>query len=155
MVPSRAGSTGVANQIGDFLLHRSGGSETKLLVLLMLSAAGLGSVMSSTGVVAIFIPVVLLVAARRKLSPGRLMMPLAYAGLISGMLTLVGTAPNLVVDSALRHAGHAGFGFFSFTPFGAVRCPSAWVTSSRERSSMGMPLPSLQARSTVEVGAAT
>ncbi|MCW1923451.1 SLC13 family permease [Luteolibacter arcticus] len=112
--------TGVANQIGDFLLSRSGGSETRLLVLLMLSAAGLGSVMSSTGVVAIFIPVVLLVAARRKLSPGRLMMPLAYAGLISGMLTLVGTAPNLVVDSALRHAGHKGFGFFSFTPFGVV-----------------------------------
>jgi di/tricarboxylate transporter len=112
--------TGVANQIGDFLLKHSAGSETRLLVLLMLSAAGLGSVMSSTGVVAIFIPVVLLVAAKRKLSPGRLMMPLAYAGLISGMLTLVGTAPNLVVDSALRHAGHAGFGFFSFTPFGAV-----------------------------------
>jgi di/tricarboxylate transporter len=112
--------TGVANQIGDFLLKHSAGSETRLLVLLMLAAAGLGSVMSSTGVVAIFIPVVLLVANRRQLSPGRLMMPLAYAGLISGMLTLVGTAPNLVVDSALRHAGHAGFSFFSFTPFGVV-----------------------------------
>ena len=112
--------TGIANQIGDFLLRRSAGSETRLLVLLMLTAAGLGSVMSSTGVVAIFIPVVLLVSAHRKLAPGRLMMPLAYAGLISGMLTLVGTAPNLVVDSALRHAGHKGFGFFSITPFGVV-----------------------------------
>ncbi|MCW1885812.1 SLC13 family permease [Luteolibacter flavescens] len=112
--------TGVANHIGDLLLKHSAGSETKLLILLMLAVAGLGSLMSSTGVVAIFIPVVLLVASRRKLAPGRLMMPLAYAGLISGMLTLVGTAPNLVVDSALRHAGHAGFGFFSFTPFGAV-----------------------------------
>ena len=112
--------TGVANQIGDFLLKHSAGSETRLIVLLMLAVAGLGAVMSSTGVVAIFIPVVLLVANRRKLSPGRLMMPLAYAGLISGMLTLVGTAPNLVVDSALRHAGHAGLGFFSFTPFGVA-----------------------------------
>ncbi|HEY1121361.1 MAG TPA: SLC13 family permease [Haloferula sp.] len=112
--------TGVANQIGDFLLKHSAGSETRLIVLLMLAVAGLGAVMSSTGVVAIFIPVVLLVANRRKLSPGRLMMPLAYAGLISGMLTLVGTAPNLVVDSALRHAGHTGLGFFSFTPFGVA-----------------------------------
>lgn len=112
--------TGVANQIGDFLLRHSAGSEARLLVLLMLAVAGLGSVMSSTGVVAIFIPVVLLVSARRKLAPGRLMMPLAYAGLMSGMMTLVGTAPNLVVDSALRHAGHAGFGFFSITPFGVV-----------------------------------
>ena len=76
--------------------------------------------MSSTGVVAIFIPVVLLVAERQNLSPGRLMMPLSFAGLISGMLTLVGTAPNLVADAALQHAGFAGFGFFSFTPFGTA-----------------------------------
>ena len=75
--------------------------------------------MSSTGVVAIFIPVVLLVAERQKLAPGRLMMPLSFAGLIGGMLTLVGTPPNLVADSALEHAGFAGFGFFDFTPFGA------------------------------------
>lgn len=110
--------TGVANQIGVFLLHRAGDSERRLLVLLMLAVAGLGSLMSSTGVVAIFIPVVLFIARQRKLWPGRLMMPLSVAGLISGMLTLVATAPNLVVDSALRHSGFAGFDFFSFTPFG-------------------------------------
>jgi di/tricarboxylate transporter len=112
--------TGIANRIGDFLLHRSGGSETRLLMLLMLAVSLLGSLMSSTGVVAIFIPVVLLVAERQKLSPGRLMMPLSFAGLISGMLTLVGTAPNLVADAALQRAGFAGFGFFSFTPFGTA-----------------------------------
>ena len=112
--------TGIANRIGDFLLRRAAGSEGRLLTLLMLAVAGLGSIMSSTGVVAIFIPVVLLVAERQKLSPGRLMMPLSFAGLISGMLTLVGTPSNLVADSALQHAGFAGFGFFSITPFGAV-----------------------------------
>jgi di/tricarboxylate transporter len=112
--------TGLAVQIGDFLLRRAAGSEGRLIVLLMLAVSGLGAIMSSTGVVAIFIPVVLLVAGRRKLAPGRLMMPLSFAGLISGMLTLVGTAPNLVADSALQHAGFAGFGFFDFTPFGAV-----------------------------------
>lgn len=112
--------TGIANQIGDFLIQRANGSESRLLVLLMLAVAGLGSVMSSTGVVAIFIPVVMLIAERQQLSPGRLMMPLSFAGLISGMLTLVGTAPNLVADSALQHAGFAGFRFFSFTPFGAT-----------------------------------
>ena len=87
-------------------------------MLLMLSAAGLGSVMSSTGVVAIFIPVVLGIAESMSVPPGRLLMPLSFAGLISGMLTLVATAPNLVVDSALRHAGFGGFGLFSPTPFG-------------------------------------
>ncbi|MNF57701.1 Citrate transporter [compost metagenome] len=110
--------TGIAYRLGDWLVARAGSSETRLLVLLMLAAAGLGSVMSSTGVVAIFIPVALGVAGRLKIAPARLMMPLAFAGLISGMLTLVATAPNLVVHSELRRAGLDGFGFFSLTPVG-------------------------------------
>ncbi|WP_343577621.1 SLC13 family permease [Pseudomonas sp.] len=112
--------TGVAYRIGEWLTRRAGASETRLLVLLMLAVAGLGSVMSSTGVVAIFIPVVLSIAARLHVSPRRLMMPLSFAGLISGMLTLVATAPNVVVHSELVREGSAGFGFFSFTPFGLV-----------------------------------
>ncbi len=110
--------TGIAYRLGDWMVARAGSSETRLLVLLMLAAAGLGSVMSSTGVVAIFIPVALGVAARLKIAPARLMMPLAFAGLISGMLTLVATAPNLVVHSELRRAGLEGFSFFSLTPVG-------------------------------------
>ncbi|MFV0455823.1 MAG: SLC13 family permease [Pseudomonas sp.] len=110
--------TGIAYRLGDWLMRSAGSSETRLLVLLMLAVAGLGSVMSSTGVVAIFIPVVLSIAARMKVSPRRLMMPLAFAGLISGMLTLVATPPNMVVNSELRRAGLEGFAFFSFAPIG-------------------------------------
>jgi di/tricarboxylate transporter len=110
--------TGIAYRLGDWLVKTAGSSETRLLILLMLAAAGLGSVMSSTGVVAIFIPVAPGVAARLRISPARLMMPLAFAGLISGMLTLVATAPNLVVHAELRRAGLEGFGFFSMTPIG-------------------------------------
>lgn len=98
----------------------AGNSEIRLLVFLMVAVAGLGSVMSSTGVVAIFVPVALNLAERLRVLPGRLMMPLAYAGLISGMLTLVGTAPNMVLDGALREHGVQGFSFFSFTPFGVA-----------------------------------
>lgn len=112
--------TGVANQLGELLMKHAGKSETRLLVLLMACVAGMGSVMSSTGVVAIFIPVVLNIAERRHLQVSRLMMPLAYAGLMSGMQTLVATPPNMVVDSALRHAGHGGFQFFSVTPVGLI-----------------------------------
>jgi di/tricarboxylate transporter len=72
--------TGIAYRLGDWLVARAGSSETRLLILLMLTVAGLGSVMSSTGVVAIFIPVVLGVAARLRIAPARLMMPLAFAG---------------------------------------------------------------------------
>jgi di/tricarboxylate transporter len=112
--------TGIAYRLGDWLVTKASGSETRLLVLLMLATAGLGSVMSSTGVVAIFVPVVLGIAERLRVPPGRLMMPLGFSALISGMLTLVATPPNLVVDSALRQSGLAGFGLFSFTPFGAT-----------------------------------
>jgi di/tricarboxylate transporter len=112
--------TGIANRLGNVLMHYGGQSEGRLIALLMLMVGALGSVMSSTGVVAIFIPAVLAIAQRQRIGPEKLMMPLSMASLISGMLTLVATAPNLVADSALRHAGFAGFGFFTFTPFGAA-----------------------------------
>lgn len=110
--------TGVAYQLGDWLVNVAGSSETKMLVMLMFTVAGLGAFMSSTGVVAIFIPVVLSVAARMNISPKRLMMPLSFAGLISGMMTLVATPPNMVVNSELVREGLAGFSFFSITPVG-------------------------------------
>ncbi|AYF97916.1 SLC13 family permease [Protaetiibacter intestinalis] len=112
--------TGVTYRLGDLLSARAGSNRTLLVVLLMLAVALLGSIMSSTGVVAIFIPVALSIAARTGMSPRQLLMPLSFAGLISGMLTLIATAPNLVVDAELRRAGFTGFGFFTFTPIGLV-----------------------------------
>lgn len=112
--------TGVAARMGSWLVQVAGNSETKMLVLLMVTVAGLGAFMSSTGVVAIFIPVVLSVSARMKIAPSGLMMPLSFAGLISGMMTLVATPPNLVVNSELLREGLQGFHFFSVTPIGLV-----------------------------------
>jgi di/tricarboxylate transporter len=110
--------TGVARRLGDWLDAKAGNSENRLLVLLMAAVAGLGSLMSSTAVVAIFIPVVLRICNNRQMAPGRLMMPLSFAALISGMLTLVATAPNLIVNAELVRQGTTGLGFFSFAPFG-------------------------------------
>ncbi|WP_437612747.1 SLC13 family permease [Erwinia sp. V71] len=112
--------TGVAQQMGEWLVRMAGSSESRMLILLMLTVAGLGAVMSSTGVVAIFIPVVLSVAAKTGSAPGRLMMPLSFAGLISGMMTLVATPPNLVVNSELQREGLQGFSFFAVTPIGLL-----------------------------------
>ncbi len=112
--------TGVATKMGAWLVDVAGSSETKMLVLLMLTVAGLGAFMSSTGVVAIFIPVVLSVSMRMQTAPSRLMMPLSFAGLISGMMTLVATPPNLVINSELLREGLEGFNFFSVTPVGLV-----------------------------------
>ncbi|MCP9267178.1 SLC13 family permease [Xenorhabdus sp. XENO-1] len=133
--------TGVAYQMGDWLVRVAGSSETKMLALLMLSVAGLGAFMSSTGVVAIFIPVVLSVAARMKTSPGRLMMPLGFAGLISGMMTLVATPPNMVVNSELVREGLRGFDFFSITPIGILVLLAGIVYMLVTRRWLGVKMP--------------
>jgi di/tricarboxylate transporter len=110
--------TGVARRMGDWLGRVAGGSETRALILIMLAAASLGAFMSSTAVVAIFIPIVLRLCQTMGASPRGLMMPLSVAGLISGMLTLIATAPNLMVNAELTRQGLDGFGFFGVTPFG-------------------------------------
>jgi di/tricarboxylate transporter len=117
--------TGVARRLGDWLIARAGSSDVLLLVLLMVIVCALGSIMSSTAVTAIFIPVALRIAQSTGTSPSRLLMPVSVAALISGMMTLVATAPNLVVNSELvRHLKKSGeedptgFHFFEFTPFG-------------------------------------
>src|SRR5262249_30639251 len=112
--------TGVAQRLGDWLIARAGKSEVRLIVLLMVVVAALGATMSSTAVTAIFIPVGLRISQSTGIGPGRLMMPLSVAALISGMLTLVATAPNLVVNGELDRHGGEGFRFFSFRPIGAV-----------------------------------
>jgi di/tricarboxylate transporter len=110
--------TGVARRLGDWLIAKAGRDEIRLTALLMVVVCALGATMSSTAVTAIFIPVVLRIAQSTGSAPGRLMMPLSFAALISGMTTLVATAPNLVVNSELVRHGASGFHFFSFTPFG-------------------------------------
>ena len=97
--------TGVAKSIGDWILRVGGDNQVRLLVLIMLAAGLLGCVMSSTAVVAVLIPVVLKLAASTNQNASRLLMPMAYAALISGMLTLIATTPNLVVRDALVERG--------------------------------------------------
>jgi len=110
--------TGVARRIADWLGQAAGGSEARALVLIMLASAILGACMSGTAVVAIFIPIVLRLCQATGAAPRALMMPLSAAALLSGMLTLIATAPNLMVNAELVRQGLDGFGFFGITPFG-------------------------------------
>lgn len=110
--------TGVTRHIGDWLVATSGSNANRLIVLLMVSVCLLGSTMSSTAVTALFIPIVLRICRRTGIPVSQLMMPLSMAALISGMTTLVATAPNMVVNAELVRRGEKGFEFFSFTPFG-------------------------------------
>src|SRR5262245_49709008 len=144
--------TGVARRLGDWLIAKAGRSEIRLIALLMVVVCGLGATMSSTAVTAIFIPVALRIAQSGGTAPSRLMMPLSFAALISGMTTLVATAPNLVVNSELVRYGAAGFHFFSFTPFGVpvlvlgilyMMFARRWLAAKQEPSAGTSGRPSL------------
>lgn len=112
--------TGVSTDVGAWILKKADGNETKLVVFMMVAVALIGSVMSSTGIVALFIPVVLSISSKINVSPAKLMMPLSFAGLISGMMSLVATPPNMVVNSILTREHFDGFSFFAFTPIGLI-----------------------------------
>ncbi|MDD2469210.1 MAG: SLC13 family permease, partial [Desulfobulbus sp.] len=112
--------TGIAQRMGDLVLARSGTSEVRLLIILMSASCLLGSFMSSTATAAIFIPIVLTVAEKAEINHKRLLIPLAVASLISGMMTLVATPPNIAVNNVLRERGLEPLSFFDFTPFGLI-----------------------------------
>jgi Di- and tricarboxylate transporters len=111
--------TGLAKMISSKMLKLAGTSQLKLLVLIMVVTAFIGAFVSNTGTVALMLPIVVSMAAGAKISPSRLLMPLAFASSL-GMATLISTPPNLVVHGALIDAGFDGFSFFSFTPIGIV-----------------------------------
>ena len=139
--------TGLAQRMSTLILHVARGNEAVLVVALMLAVGAMGSVMSSTGVVAIFVPIVLRIARSSRIAPGRLMMPLSVAALVSGMMTLVATAPNLVVHGELLREGHAGFAFFDFLPFGApvLALAIGYMLFARRWLGGGAPVPSPRA----------
>ncbi len=110
--------TGVASWLGARLGRAAGAGEVRLLAVIMVVVALLSAVMSSTGTVAIFLPVTVALAQRAGVSPSRLLIPLAFSSLLGGMLTLIGTPPNIVVARELAERGEETFGFFSFTPIG-------------------------------------
>lgn len=112
--------TGVADVIGQGLTRLAGSGELRLLVMVMVVVALLSAFLSSTGTVAILLPVVVSLATRAQISPAKLLIPLAYASLIGGMLTLIGTPPNIVVNNQLLAVGLEPFGFFVFAPVGIV-----------------------------------
>jgi di/tricarboxylate transporter len=112
--------TGVATRLGQQMLRLSGNHERRLIVVIMLIAGLLSGIMNNVGVAALLLPVVMDLARRTKTPPSRLLMPLAVAALLGGLMTLIGTPPNLIVSETLHSAGFPPFGFFSFTPVGVV-----------------------------------
>ena len=112
--------TGLAKMISSRILKLAGKSELKLFLLVMLVTGGIGAFVSNTGTVALMLPIVVSLAHNAGMSPGRLLMPLAFASSMGGMMTLIGTPPNLVIQDTLTGAGYEPLSFFSFLPVGLV-----------------------------------
>ena len=110
--------TGVARFIGQRVLAASGDGVGRLTAVMMATVGLLSGIMNDIGITALMLPVVLDMARRIGTPPSKLLMPLAFGSLLGGMTTLIGTAPNILVNGALRDAGFEPFGMFSFTPVG-------------------------------------
>ncbi len=112
--------TGLAKAVSQRIMTFAGGSDLRLFLLVVLVTAGIGAFVSNTGTVALMMPIVVSMATQTGTRPARLLMPLAFASSMGGMLTLIGTPPNLVIQEALIEAGYEPLKFFSFFPVGVV-----------------------------------
>ena len=112
--------TGISDLIGRAILRLAGRSELTMTFVIMVAAGTLSAFMSNIGVAALMLPMVVEISRRTRLPASRLLMPLAYATLLGGMTTMIGTPPNLLISGALSANGYEPFGLFDFSPLGVV-----------------------------------
>ncbi|MCL7453143.1 MAG: SLC13 family permease [Anaerolineae bacterium] len=112
--------TGLADLIGRRILSIAGGSEWRLIAVIMAAVALLSGFMSDTGTVAVLLPAIVSLAGRAQVNPSRLLIPLSFGSLLGGATTLIGTPPNLIVSDLLREEGLIAFEFFDYTPIGLI-----------------------------------
>ena len=142
--------TGLAKMIGGQVIRLAGTSETRLFLLVMLVTAFIGAFVSNTGTVALMLPIVVSMAAHAGTSSRRLLMPLAFASSMGGMMTLIGTPPNLIIQETLATAKSNGLvsasvqdiSFFTFLPVGLITLAvgvlllmplTKWVLTPKEK----------------------
>ena len=112
--------TGIADVIGRQVMRLGGSREVPMIFVIMVTGAVLSAFMNNIGVAALMLPVVVDVARRTGIPASRLLMPLAYSTLLGGLMTLIGTPPNLLISESLAQSGRAPFELFDFTPIGGL-----------------------------------
>lgn len=117
-------TTGFASRVGEFTIRMAAGSEKKLLLYSVISIGGLSCFLSNTGTTAVALPMILAMCSAAKINPGKILMPVAFASSLGGTCTLVGTPPNLLINSALAQMGtEVGTHPFGFFEFGLIGIP--------------------------------
>ena len=112
--------TGVAEIVGRQVLRLSGKSELRLTAVIMLTAGVMSAFMNNVGVAALLLPVVLIICRQINIPPSKLLIPLSFGCLLGGLMTLIGTAPNILANEIVQDFGLAGLQFFDFLPVGAA-----------------------------------
>ena len=112
--------TGAMGRIGEKMVAFAGNSESRLILASMLVAAVFSAFINNIGATAVLMPVLVSVSQRLRLSPSKLLMPLAFASLLGGVSTLIGTPPNILMNSLLHEYTGESFSMFSYTPVGLV-----------------------------------
>jgi len=101
--------TGIADIIGRQVMRAGGTREITLIFVIMITGAVLSAFMNNIGVAALMLPVVVDVARRTGIAASRLLMPLAYSTLLGGLMTLIGTPPNLLISESMVLGGYEPF----------------------------------------------
>jgi di/tricarboxylate transporter len=112
--------TGIADIIGRQVIKLGGRREFTMILVIMITGAVLSAFMNNIGVAALMLPVVVDVARRTRIPASRLLMPLAYSTLLGGLMTMIGTPPNLLISESLKRFGFEPFKLFDFTPIGGA-----------------------------------
>ena len=112
--------TGIADAIGETMLRFGGSSPLRVMVIMMVTVGVMSAFMNNIGAVAILLPAVITISEKIEIPPSKLLMPLAFAALLGGNMTLIGTPPNILANDILIQFGGEPFGFFDFLPMGLI-----------------------------------
>src|SRR3954468_18028235 len=110
--------TGVMDVVGRYIVRHTGEDPWRLQIVVMIASAGLGAFMSNTASTAFFVPIVFGIAKRAKISPSKLLLPLAFSSILSSCVTMISTSTNLVVSGLLTDYKLAPMGMFELAPVG-------------------------------------